>query len=107
MSSSLDKIFKPKSIAVVGASTKEGTIGYVILNNLLRYNYTGKIYPINPKADSILGHKCFKSVLDIPEPVDLAMIVVSRDLVKPSLEECGQKGIPGIVTITAGFKEIG
>jgi acetate---CoA ligase (ADP-forming) len=104
---SLDNIFRPKSIAIVGASTKEGTIGYVILNNLLRYNYRGKLFPINPKADMIGNLKCYKSVLDIPEEVDLAIIVVSRDFVKPSLEECGQKGIKGIVTITAGFKEIG
>jgi acetyl coenzyme A synthetase (ADP forming)-like protein len=107
MAGTLDKIFKPKSIAVVGASTKEGTIGYVILNNLSRYNYKGKIYPINPKADSILSLKCYKSVLDVPGEIDQAIILVSRDLVKPSLEECGQKGIGGIVTITAGFKEIG
>jgi acetyl coenzyme A synthetase (ADP forming)-like protein len=107
MAGALDKIFKPKSIAVVGASTKEGTIGFVILNNLLRYNFRGKIYPINPKADSILSLKCFRSVLDVPDEIDQAIIVVSRDLVKPSLEECGQKGIGGIVTITAGFKEIG
>lgn len=107
MALSLDKIFKPKSIAVVGASTKEGTIGYVMLNNLLRYNYRGQIYPINPKAESICNLKCYKSVLEVPGEIDLAVIVVSRDLVKPSLEECGQKGIKGIVTITAGFKEIG
>ena len=93
MALSLDKIFKPKSIAVVGASTKEGTIGYVMLNNLLRYNYRGQIYPINPKAESICNLKCYKSVLEVPGEIDLAVIVVSRDLVKPSLEECGQIGI--------------
>ncbi len=107
MTNLLDNIFKPKTIAVVGASTKEGTIGYVILNNLLRFNFKGQIYPVNPKADTILGLKCYPNVTALPEKIDLAIIVVSRDLVKPSLEECGQKGIKGIVTITAGFKEIG
>ena len=107
MTNLLDKIFKPKTIAVVGASTKEGTIGYVILNNLLRFDFKGQIYPVNPKADSILGLKCYPTISSLPDGVDLAIIVVSRDLVKPSLEECGQKGIKGIVTITAGFKEIG
>lgn len=107
MTNLLDNIFKPKTIAVVGASTKEGTIGYVILNNLLRFNFKGSIYPVNPKADSILGLKCYPNVPALPDNVDLAIIVVSRDLVKQSLEECGQKGIKGIVTITAGFKEIG
>ncbi len=107
MAGALDKIFKPKSIAVVGASSREGTIGYVMLNNLLRYNYRGKIYPINPKSESICNIKCYKNVLDVPDEIDLAIIVVARDLAKQSLEECGKKGIKGIVTITAGFKEIG
>lgn len=107
MTNLLDNIFKPKTIAVVGASTKEGTIGYVILSNLQRFNFKGQIYPVNPKADMILGLKCYPGVTALPDNVDLAIIVVSRDLVKPSLEECGQKGIKGIVTITAGFKEIG
>ena len=78
-----------------------------MLNNLLRYNYRGKIYPINPKSESICNIKCYKSVLDVPGEIDLAIIVVARDLAKQSLEECGKKGIKGIVTITAGFKEIG
>jgi len=107
MSSNLDCIFRPKSIAVVGASAKKGTIGYVMLNNILRYNYKGNIYAVNPRADSIEGQKCYHSVGDLPERPDLAIIAVPRDLVAQALEECGIASIPGAIAITAGFKEIG
>jgi len=107
MSTNLNAIFKPKTIAVIGASNKPGSIGSVIVNNILRYEYKGKIYPVNPKADKIGWLKCYPSVLDIPDDIDLAIIVVPRDFVKPSLEQCGEKGVKGVVTITAGFKEIG
>ena len=103
----LDAIFKPRSIAVVGASAREGTIGYVIINNLQRFNYKGKLYPVNPKADFIGSLKCYSSVLAIPDDVDLAIIVVPRDFVKQAVEDCGQKGVGGVITITSGFKEIG
>jgi len=107
MSGNLDMIFKPKTVAVIGASNKPGSIGNVIVNNLLRFGCKGKIYPVNPKADKIEWLECYRSVLDIPGEVDLAIIVVPRDFVAPSLEQCGQKGVKGVVTITAGFKEIG
>jgi len=107
MSLNLDCIFKPKTIAVVGASTKKGTIGYVMLNNLIRNNYRGNIYPVNPKADDINGIKCYHSIAELPERADLAIVVVPRDFVAQSLEDCGQAGIPGVIAITAGFKEIG
>ncbi len=107
MSSRLDAIFQPKSIAVVGASTTEGTIGYVILDNLLRFGFKGKIFPINQKADQIRDLKAYPSVLDVPEDIDLAIIVVKRDLIHMAVDQCGQKGVKGIIAITAGFKEIG
>ena len=107
MSANLDSIFKPKTIAVIGASNKPGSIGNVIVNNLLKYQYRGKIYPVNPKADKIGWLQCYPSALDIPDEVDLAIIVVPRDFVKSSLEQCGEKGVKGIVAITAGFKAIG
>ena len=102
MSINLDCIFRPKSIAVVGASAKTGAIGYVMLNNLIRNNYRGKIYPVNPKADNIEGIKCYHSIADLPERADQAVVVVPRDFVAQSVEECGQAGIPGVVAITAG-----
>ncbi len=107
MSNSLDKIFKPKTVAVIGASNKPGSIGNVIVNNLLRYEFKGKIYPINPKTDKIDWLQCYPSILDVTDEIDLAIIVVPRDFVAASLEQCGQKGVKGILTITAGFKEIG
>ena len=107
MSRTLDAIFKPRSIAVVGASTKEGSIGFVILNNLQRFDYKGHLYPVNPKADFIGSKKCYSSVLNIPDQVNLAIIVVPRDFVKQAVEDCGQKGVGGVIIITSGFKEIG
>jgi acetyl coenzyme A synthetase (ADP forming)-like protein len=107
MSQTLDAIFRPRSIAVVGASTKEGNVGYVILNNLQRFNYKGQIYPVNPRAEFVGSLKCYSSVLNIPDKVDLAIIVVPRDFVKQAVEDCGEKGISGVIIITSGFKEIG
>lgn len=107
MPSTLDAIFKPKSIAVIGASNKPGSIGNVIVNNLLRYEYKGKIFPVNPKVDKIDWLQCYPAVTAVPEDVDLAIIVVPRDFVAAALEDCGQKGVKGVVVITAGFKEIG
>jgi acetyltransferase len=103
----LDKIFRPKSIAMIGATVRPGTIGREIVHNLIDYGFTGKVFPVNPNADVIHSIKCYPSILDIPDPVDLAIVVVRKDLVMPSVEECGQKGVGGLVVITSGFKEIG
>ena len=103
----LDKIFRPKSIAVVGATSRPGTIGREILHNLVLSDFKGQIFPVNPSAQFIHSMKCFPSVSDIPDPVDMAVIVVRKDLVLPVVEECGRKGVGGVVVITAGFKEIG
>jgi acetate---CoA ligase (ADP-forming) len=103
----LDSIFKPKSIAIIGASRKKGSIGREILHNLMEYEFNGKIFPVNPSADVIHSIKCFPSVSAIPDPVDLAVIVVPKAQVLDSVAECGQKGIRGLVVITAGFKEVG
>jgi acetyltransferase len=107
MARNLDCIFKPKSIAVVGASTKKGTIGHVMLDNLIRNKYRGEIFPVNPKADDINGAKCFHAIAEIPRVAELAIILVPRDFVAQSIEECGRVGIRGVIAITAGFKEIG
>ncbi len=102
---SLKYIFYPKSVAVIGASNKEGKVGYAIMKNLMDFN--GKIYPINPKYDKVLGLKCYKSVLDVEDDIDLAVIVVPNVAVPKVLEECGEKGVKGAVIITAGFSEVG
>ena len=106
-SAGLDKIFRPKSIAVIGATSRPGTIGREMVRNLIAYDFKGQVFPVNPKADFIHSIKCFPNVLDIPDRVDMAVIVVRKDLVLPTIEQCGQKGVGGVVVITAGFKEVG
>lgn len=103
----LDKIMKPKSIAVVGASTKEHTIGSDIMKRLQEYNFNGKIYPVNPKGGIIEGLQAYTSVLEIPGEVDLAIIVVNAKFVLSTIDQCHEKGIKGLCIITAGFKETG
>jgi acetyltransferase len=103
----LEHFFTPKSVAVIGASSEPGKVGYDIVRNLKEASFHGEIYPVNPKAEVILELPVYKSVLDIPDPVDLAVIVVPAKIVIPVLEECGQKGIDAVVIISAGFKEIG
>ena len=107
MSSNLDKIMKPKSIAVIGASTKEHTIGSDLMKRLQEYKFNGKIYPVNPKGGVIEGLQAYTSVLEIPGEVDLAIIVVNAKFVLDTIDQCHQKGIKGLCIITAGFKETG
>ncbi|MDR3233856.1 MAG: acetate--CoA ligase family protein [Planctomycetaceae bacterium] len=105
--SKLDAIFKPKSVAVVGASTKPGTAGNDILLNLVRDKYIGNVYPVNPKADEIHGVKVYPTLTDIPGEVDLAVLVVNAKFVPGVVEESKTKGVKGLVIISAGFKESG
>lgn len=99
--------FSPQSVAVIGASRDEGKLGHGVLKNLLQYGYKGKVYPINPKADEILGLRAYPSVLEVPGEIDMAVVVVPAPIVAKVLEECGQKGVRGVVIITAGFREVG
>jgi acetyltransferase len=103
----LDAILKPKSIAVVGASRREGSIGREILHQLIEFDFHGKLFPVNPKADFIHSIKAFPTVSAIPDPVDLAIIVVPRGEVLSVIDDCGKKGVTGVVVITAGFSETG
>jgi acetyltransferase len=103
----LNKMFKPDSVAVIGASNSEGKVGYIIVNNLITGNYKGKIYPINPKDDEVQGFKAYKSVLDLPEVPDLVVIAIPSKGVNAVFEECGKKAVQNVVVISAGFKEIG
>ena len=99
--------FDPKSIAVIGASATPGKVGNTVLNSIKKSGYNGKIIPINPRSEEILGHKAYKSVLDAPGEIDLAIFVIPSKFVLSAAEECGKKGIKGLIIITAGFKEIG
>jgi len=103
----LDAIFKPKSVAVVGASTRPNTVGHDILANLIRDKYIGKIYPVNPKAEELQGLKVYPTLSDIPDSVDLAIFIVPAKAVPGLIAESKAKGVKGLVIISAGFKETG
>jgi len=103
----LDALFSPRAIAVVGAGRSPQSIGYQLVNNLLEFGYKGSIHPVNPKADEILGQACYHSIEALPEPVDLAVLALPAKLVIGAVRACHAKGIRGIVTITAGFREAG
>lgn len=103
----IDSILLPKSIAVIGASATPGKIGYTVLNNLVNQGYKGEIYPINPKGGEILGRKVYTSVMDVPGTIDSAVITVPANITLEAVEECGKKGIKGIIIITSGFSEVG
>lgn len=107
MAGRLDPIFSPKTVAVIGASRHKGKVGYAILHNLIANDYQGTIYPVNPNAESVHSIRAYASVLDVPGPVDLAILCIPADAVLDAIEECGRKGVKGLVVITAGFREIG
>ena len=100
-------IFEPNSIAVVGASRNPEKVGYLILENLLESGFKGKLFPINPKVDEILGVKTYTSLEDVGEDIDLAVIVVPGTIVPNVLKECGKKGIGSVIVISGGFRESG
>ena len=103
----LDGIFRPKSVAVIGASSRKKSLGWEILNNLVLSGFNGKVFPINLKADHIHSIKAYSSILDVRDKVDLAVIAIPAEGVLKVVNDCGKKGVKGIVVITAGFREIG
>lgn len=107
MLKNLAKILYPNTVAVVGASTKETSVGRAVFSNILKSNFQGVVYPVNPKAKSILSIRTYPSVLAIDDEIDLVVIITPRESVPDVLEECGKKNVHGAVIITAGFKEIG
>jgi acetyltransferase len=103
----LDPIFSPRSIAVIGASQTEGSVGRAVFNNILLGGFTGIVYPVNLKAHSVCGVRAYPSISDISEKVDLAVVIVPAAAVPEVVEECGKNGVKGLVIISAGFKEVG
>jgi acetyltransferase len=103
----LKEIFQPNSIAVIGASREKGKVGHTVFSNLLTNGYPGDVYPINPGGESILGKKCYKSIRDVPADIDLAVVAIPARFVPAAFDELGETGIPAVVVISAGFKEIG
>src|SRR5689334_11027500 len=103
----LDVFFSPKTVAVIGATENPGSVGRTILWNLVTSPFGGTVYPVNPKRSNVLGIKAYQSVTDIPEPVDLAVVVTPPPSIPGIIRECGENGVQGAVVISAGFKEIG
>lgn len=106
-SKDLTPLFDPKSVAVIGASQRQGTVGHAILKNLISAKFNGKIYPVNPKAETLEGLKCYPSVAKIAESVDMAVIIVTSAAVPEVIKECAAKGVKAVIVISAGFKEVG
>ncbi len=103
----LDVFFSPKTVAVIGATENPGTVGRTVLWNLVTSPFGGTVYPVNPKRPSVLGVKAYASISDIPEQVDLAVIITPPPSIPGLIRECGENGVQGAIVISAGFKEIG
>ena len=104
---SMNRIMKPKAIAVIGASNEDGKIGNSVMKNLINGGYKGDIFPINPKSDEVLGKKAYKSITDVADDVDVAVFAVPAKFVAGALEQCGEKGVAGAILIPSGFAETG
>jgi acetyltransferase len=103
----LDFYLHPISIAVIGASSDIQKVGHAVLRNIINSNFSGGIYPINPRGGEILGCKAFTSVLEVPDSIDVAVLCIPAQHITKAADECGQKGIKGIIVVAAGFREIG
>src|SRR5512136_2808146 len=103
----LDKLFDPKTIAVIGASNKKGSVGYILLRNLIGAEYEGVVYPVNPTSPSVQGIQAYASISQVPRKIDLAVIAVPAKAVPDTVRECGEAGVAGAVIVSSGFREIG
>lgn len=103
----LERIFHPKSVAIVGTNRVKGTVPHDILDNILKADFNGIVYPVSPREKSIKGIKAYKYVVDVPDDVDLAILVFPSSVCHMALEQCGQKGIKSVIIISAGYKEVG
>lgn len=103
----MKSIFEPSGVAVIGASREQGKLGHEILKNIIDAGFKGKLYPVNPKADEILGLKCYPSIKDVPGEVELAVIIIPSRFVPSAMSDCGMKGVKAAVVISGGFSETG
>ena len=104
---SLESFFNPKSVAIVGASRQKGKVGYEILTNMLDAGYEGSIYPVNPKAETIEGLKCYPDLKSIGDCPELVIIIIPARFVPDQIKQCASVGVKAVIIITAGFKEVG
>src|SRR3954469_13570 len=103
----MEYYLRPRSIAIVGASQKQGAIGNTTVKNLAELGYKGKVYCVNPRYEEIEGFPCFPSVVDIPEPVDVAVIAVPGNAVESAIRDCAEKKVSFALIFSAGFAEMG
>jgi acetyltransferase len=103
----LEPFFNPRSVAVIGASRDRHKLGYGVIRNLHEYHYRGEIYPVNPHARDVLGYRCYPDLSTVPQPVDLAVVVVPAESVVQTVIECGKHGVPAVVVVSGGFSETG
>jgi len=103
----LDAFFEPRSVAVIGATPKKLSIGRETLHNIFAAEFRGKVFPVNPNYEVIHSVKSYSTVLDVPDAVDLAVVIVPKQFVKETVRQCGEKGVKGVVVISAGFSEVG
>ncbi len=103
----LDSLFRPKSVAIIGASTKDLSIGNRVIKNLVDFEFKGPIYPVNPKADEVRGIKAYKSIMECPDGIDVVHMVIPAKFVPQAVEDCGKKGVKNIIINSGGFSEIG
>ena len=104
---SLENLILPSSVAVLGASNREWSVGNAVITNIILGKFTGKVFPINPSSDNVLGLKCYKSIFDIKCQIDLAVIVTPSNTISQIIEDCGNKWVKAAIIISAGFKETG
>ena len=107
MKNELRNFFYPKTVCIAGASTKDKSIGYELLKCVKEFNYTGKVYPVNPNADEILGFKSYSNIRDIPDEIDLGIVLVPKKFIEQTIDDFIAKKVKSLIIITAGFKEIG
>src|ERR1700688_1740872 len=103
----LDAFFRPSSVAVVGASITPGSVGSIIMRNLLQNPFGGVVYPVNPKRKAVHGVFCYPSLMEVPEAVDLAVIATPASTVPATIQQCVERGVPAAIVISAGFSELG
>jgi acetyltransferase len=103
----LDSFFNPRSIAIIGATTRTGPGAFNVMKNMIRFGYRGEIYPVNPKYDEILGRRAYKDVKDIEDAVDLALIAIPRHIVPNTMKACVEKGVKAVIIVSQGFAEVG
>lgn len=105
--SSIQYFFRPAGVALIGASSNPMKLSYGVLENMTRYGYEGKVYPVNPKSSEILGLPCFPDISAVPDPVELAVLMIPAPYVADTLEACGKRGLKAVTIISGGFKEVG